>query len=322
MLKLIKMMMGTWLPVMWVTAVDAGTLTLNTQGLEDLGPDARYEGWLVVDEQPVSTGVFTVNQTGSLSQSVFNVSNDYVDDASAFVLTIEPFPDADPLPADSKLLAGDIQGGTADLSVGHPAAIGDDLTAASGRFQLITPTGGKGGAFSQGIWYVINGIPASAGLSLPALPTGWIYEGWVVDTSTNEATSTGTFGGAEGPDSDGAGPAAGFGPAWPFPGQDYINPPRDLSINHRAVISVEPVPDNLPTPFTLKPLLLPIADQFGNQLMNNNAIQSNPTGLVSLSRGTGAGPQAVPVFGGLSLLLLAGLALLVANRQMRKVATN
>ncbi len=313
-----KMTIGTLLPLMLVATVDAGTLSLNMQGLEDLGPDARYEGWLVVDEQPVSTGVFTVNQAGSLSQSVFNVSNDYVDDASAFVLTIEPFPDADPLPADSKLLAGDIFAGTADLSVGHPAAIGDDLTSATGRFQLITPTGGKGDAFSLGIWYVLISIPESAGLSLPALPAGWVYEGWVVDTSNGEAISTGTFSGPDGPDSDGAGSAAGLGPALPFPGQDFINPPRDLSNNHRAVVSVEPVPDNLPTPFTLKPLLLPIADQFGTQLMNNNAIQSNPSGQVSLSRGTGAGPQAVPGLGWVSMLLLAGMALVIASRRIKQ----
>lgn len=34
-------------------------LTLNLQGLEALGSDYVYEGWIIVNGQPVSTGTFT-----------------------------------------------------------------------------------------------------------------------------------------------------------------------------------------------------------------------------------------------------------------------
>ncbi len=306
--------------LVFTMTVNSGTVTLNLSGLEDLGGGARYEGWLVVSGSPVSTGVFSVNDAGVLSQTTFNVSDSDAENASAFILTIEPFPDLDPAPAESHLLAGDINAGLADVSVGHPAAIGDDLTSSTGGFELINPTGDKGSDFENGIWYVDSfPPPISAGLSLPSLPLGWVYEGWVIDEVLNTPISTGTFSDENGPDSDGAGPAAGLGSPFLFPGQDFINPQRDLSVNHTAVISVEPVPDNSPLPFTLKPLLLPIADNFGSQLMNNNALATNPFGQVSINGGNPVRAQSVPTIGLLGLALLSLLAMTVAYRKLNKI---
>lgn len=283
----------------------SATLTLSLNGLEDLGPAARYEGWLVAGGTPVSTGVFSVNGSGILSQTEFTVDDTVANQAGVFVLTIEPFPDTDPDPADSHLLAGDINAGVADVSIGHMAAIGDDLTAAAGRFILSAPSAGKGGSFENGIWYLVPPTPV-AGLSLPTLPTGWVYEGWVVDTSTNTPISTGTFLDENGPDSDAGGPAAGPEPTPPFPGQDFINPPRDLTDSHVAVISVEPVPDNSPLPFTLKPLLKEIDDVIGGtQLMANNALATSPSGTIELVVGGPRGEvQQVPTVHFFSLGLL------------------
>ena len=54
-------------------------------------------------------------------------------------------------------------------------------------------------------------------------------------------------------DSDLGGPTAGPNSTPPFPGQDFINPARILNNgNYRVVISIEPVPDFDPAPFTLK----------------------------------------------------------------------
>ncbi len=289
----------------------SATLTFNLNGLEDLGPMARYEGWLIVGGAPVSTGVFTVNDSGVLSQTVFTVDDTVVSGAGSFVLTIEPFPDTDVAPADSHLLAGDINGGSADVTIGHAAAIGDDLTAATGRFVLAAPSAGKGGSFENGIWYMVPPTP-DAGLGLPTLPVGWTYEGWVVDVNSNTPISTGTFLDENGPDSDAGGPAAGLGPTPPFPGQDFINPLRDLTDSHRAVISVEPVPDNSPLPFTLKPLAREISDVFGGtQLMNNNALATSPFGRIDISLGGGSEPvRQVPV-GDLFSMTLLGLLMLI-----------
>lgn len=287
--------------------VYSGTVSLNLSGLEDLGANARYEAWLVVGGSPISTGTFSVNQMGILSQTEFDVSANIAENASVFMLSIEPFPDLNPAPADSKLLAGDINAGMAVVSVGHPAAVGDDFTASTGSFELINPTGSKGSEFENGIWFLSSFPPPnSAGLSLPTLPSGWVYEGWVVDESVSLPISTGTFTDEGGPDSDGAGPAAGLGLALLFPGQDFINPSRDLSMNHTAVISVEPVPDNAPTPFTLKPLIVLIVDSSGSQLMINNALASNPLGQVNILVG-GTVPenvQSVPTLSIGSMVLL------------------
>ncbi len=71
-------------------------LNLNMNGLENLGPDYVYEGWIIVDEQPVSTGVFTVNDAGTMSTTTFTVNQQDLEDAGTFVLTIEPLMIATP----------------------------------------------------------------------------------------------------------------------------------------------------------------------------------------------------------------------------------
>lgn len=301
--------------------VFSGTVNLNINGLEDLGPNARYEGWLLVDGNPVSTGTFSVNELGNLNQTEFIVSEINANSASAFIISIEPFPDQNPQPSDSKLLAGDINEGLAELNVGHIAAIGDNFTESIGKFELINPTGTKGSSFVNGIWYVDSfPPPTTANLNLPTLPTGWTYEGWVIDNNANLPISTGTFTDENAPDSDGAGPDAGPSSGFLFPGQDYINPARDLSINHTAVISVEPVPDNSPSPFTLKPLALQIAGDFGTQTMNNNAILTNPFGQVRvIAAGEPAIVQTVPTLEWWSILLIGFLFILIVYLRFNKI---
>jgi len=289
-------------------AVTAGTVTVNFNGLEDLGPDARYEGWIIVNNAPVSTGIFSVDAGGVPSETSFTVSDADADAAAAFILTIEPFPDADPAPASTHILAGDINGGSASVTVGHPAALGDDFTSSTGSFIMAVPSDtGEQGTYANGIWYLIPPNP-DAGLSLPTLPAGWVYEGWVVDTGLGMPISTGTFTAVTGADSDGGGTTAGPGGTPPFPGQDFINPLRDLTAGHLAVISIEPVPDNSPMPFTMKPLASPIVDPGAggvSQDMANNAAASNPTGQVSINgSGGGGGATSVPTLGFYGVLLL------------------
>ena len=82
------------------TAPTTSTMKLNLTGLEDLGANAQYEGWVMVNGQPKSTGVFTVDATGKLSKTEFMVASGDLTAATAFVLTIEPKPDTTtwPLP--------------------------------------------------------------------------------------------------------------------------------------------------------------------------------------------------------------------------------
>jgi hypothetical protein len=231
---------------------DGGGLMLTLDGIESLGPGFVYEGWILVGGNPVSTGTFTVDGSGALSQSSFDVDGGQLATATKFILTIEPSPDPDPAPAATKYLAGDFAGDTAMLSVADGAALGSDFTAASGSFILQTPsTAAVAGDCASGIWWLDPAGPA-ASLVLPALPPGWVYEGWVV--GPEGSVSTGRFSQAAGADSDGPGSTAGPFGTPPFPGQDFINPLVSL-VGYRAVITIEPAPDDSPGPFTLKPLV-------------------------------------------------------------------
>ena len=51
----------------------AANLNLNISGLENLGDDFEYEGWIIGDGAPVSTGTFDVNDNGELTKSGFTV---------------------------------------------------------------------------------------------------------------------------------------------------------------------------------------------------------------------------------------------------------
>lgn len=231
----------------------SGILTLSFTGLENLGSGYAYEGWILVEGSPVSTGVFTVNDNGDLSQSTFELPLADLEAATKFILTIEPSPDSDPAPASTHYLAGDFSQGVASLVVGDAAALGDDFTSADGEFILNTPsTSGDDSDYASGIWWLDPMAGPGPTLILPILPDGWVYEGWVVGGSG--PVTTGRFTSAAGYDSDLGGPTAGPDGVPEFPGQDYIDPMMNL-IGDAAVISIEPEPDNSAGPFTLKPLV-------------------------------------------------------------------
>jgi len=115
------------------------TMSVTLSGLEDLGSDYVYEGWIMVNGSPVSTGTFTVGTDGSYTESV-TLDSDQLSSATAYVLSIEPSNDPDPAPSAVKILAGDFSGSGASLSVGHTAALGNDLPPAlASTFWLPPP---------------------------------------------------------------------------------------------------------------------------------------------------------------------------------------
>ncbi|WP_103864326.1 hypothetical protein [Aquimarina sp. I32.4] len=242
-------------------------LTVNLNGLEDLGSDYLYEGWIIVNGDPVSTGTFSVNSSGELSSTSFAVNTESLNAATSFVLTIEPTPDPDPAPADTKLLKGDFgTGNTATVGLGPVITEGDFLDSA-GNFFLRTPTDeapmtANNGNDEFGVWFGTPAMPPVATLTLPVLDAGWKYEGWVVSEGVPISTGTFTMGGSA---DDNAGASDGFsetasnGPQ--LPGEDFFRNEPDgvtfpLDVRGKAVvISVEPFPDNAAAPFLLKPLV-------------------------------------------------------------------
>ncbi|AOW19702.1 anti-sigma factor [Urechidicola croceus] len=230
-------------------------LTLNLTGLEDLGSEYVYEGWIIVDGSPVSSGTFT---SVSFPQT-FIINSEQLASATTFVLSIEPSVDNDPAPAATKILVGDFSGNSATVST----AIVGDFSNSSGKYILATPTDGSDSNENSGIWFLdlSTGSPA-IGLDLPVLDDGWRYEGWAVIDGT--PVTSGTFTAIDEADLfDNFSSTMNPGP--PFPGEDYLmNAPSGLTFptdlaGGTAVISIEPYPDNSPAPFTLKPLVGAIA---------------------------------------------------------------
>ncbi|OAD40768.1 anti-sigma factor [Polaribacter atrinae] len=241
-----------------------GSLTVDFTGLEVLGADFVYEGWLIVNGSPVSTGTFT---SVDFPQT-YTVGIDDLQAATTFVLSIEPAGEtgADALaPAATKILAGDFSGDTANVNSDNIVvdATGDILGLGSswGKYILATPTDNDDTNEASGIWFLDNtNDPTISGLGLPTLTDGWKYEGWVVIDGT--PVSTGTFTAVDAADDNAATSpykgSVGNGPD--YPGEDYVTGsaagvdfPTDLK-GKTVVISVEPSPDNSTAPFTLKPL--------------------------------------------------------------------
>lgn len=233
-------------------------LVLNLNGLEDLGSNFVYEGWIIVNGAPVSTGRFssiTFPQT-------FEVNTEQLNSAVKFVLTIEPNVDSDSAPAATKILAGDFVGNSATVGL-EPVAASGDFNDSWGKFFLRTPTdetGTNNGNDENGVWFGAPGMPPATGLGLPVLNDGWKYEGWVVVDGVGPLT-TGTFTSFTTADdsNDFSGTQNNAGP--PIPGEDFFNNapagftfPLDVR-GRTVVISVEPNPDNSPAPFLLKPLV-------------------------------------------------------------------
>ena len=270
------------------TTPTSGNLTMSITGLEDLGSDYIYEGWLIVDGTAVSAGTFSVDASGNMSKTSFSLLQSNINSATTYVLTIEPMPDSDPAPSSVHILAGDFNGTSANLTVSHGAAIGDDFTTSTGGYILATPTdGGMNTNENSGVWWLDPSQGPGAGLSLPVLPDGWMYEGWAVVDGV--PLSTGKF--TDVAAADKAAPyseTVAAGP--PFPGEDLlINAPSGLTFpvdlaGKTVVISVEPSPDNSEAPFLLKPLVgaVPMT-AIDHTLYNmaNNATATNPTGMVS-----------------------------------------
>ena len=253
-----------------ITPVNS-TLTVNLTGLENLGTDYKYEGWVIVDGAPVSTGLFTVDDSGIPSQTAFSVNTVQLAAATKFVLSIEPTVDTDPAPSNTKILAGDFSGNNASVNSNIVA----DFSSAAGTYILATPTDGTNNNEFSGVWFLDNSSgSAVTGLTLPALAPGWKYEGWAVINGT--PVSTGTFIDASMADENAATSPfkgnMGNGPG--YPGEDYIqNAPAGLTFptdlkGMTIVVSVEPFPDNSASPFTLKPL----AHMVPSSVMDHTAI--------------------------------------------------
>ena len=237
------------------------TLTLDVTGFPPLAGGVHYEGWAIIDGAPVTTGKFNVNEAGDVigldgaPVEAFATTTDLTA-ATAIVVTIEASGDTDTTPAETHFVAGDVTSGAADLDIAHPAAIGTDFADAAGALVLATPSTDTKDDELSGIWFLTLPGP-EAGLSLPDLPAGWVYEGWAVIDGI--PVSSGRF--TDVAAADQSAPFGGPGRMPTYPGEDFVSNapegltfPTDLS-GATVVVSVEPEPDDDAAPFALKPLV-------------------------------------------------------------------
>lgn len=267
----------------------SGNISLNITGLTDLGSDYVYEGWIIVDGEAITTGIFDVDENGDLSETDFTIESELLEQAATFVLTIEPQPDADPAPSSVHILAGDIASNKATLEVGHSAALGNDFSDSEGVYILATPTNDIDTDETSGVWFIDNSSGEGvAGLALPVLPDGWEYEGWAV--IDGQPVTTGKFTDID--MADAASTYSGSLDSPPFPGEDFIeNAPDGLTfpadlLEAAIVISIEPVPDNSSDPFLLKPLFGEVpADAEDHKVysLDNISADTNPSGSLSIN---------------------------------------
>ncbi|MCB0384508.1 MAG: hypothetical protein KDD43_03875 [Bdellovibrionales bacterium] len=272
-------------------------LGLELSGLEPM-KGQHYEGWNIVDGAAQSTGRFSIGKDGGVylvnamgkslkkvgqnGHASFSVDRSHLK-ATLFVLTIEPNSDTDMGPSDVHVMGGDYSRRQASLSVAHGSSIATDFAAAQGSFILAAPTGGMP---NQGVWF-LNPGNGQGSLSLPSLPDGWAYEGWIVNTENGGKFSTGVFKDATKADSDNAGPLAGpLKLNFPrVPGQDIVRTPVVLDDGiHAIVVTVEPYPDFDPAPYAIKILMAGVyANAPGmTPMMLNNISDTVPSGQAHL----------------------------------------
>ena len=233
-------------------------ITLDTDDLTPLVDGFSYKAWARVGDVYFGTDAFNVNETGQFTTASgtfrdksFVLAAD-VTDADLVVISVEGKRGGGDAPSESVVLAADVTGDTMTLSASHPAALGASFSASSGQFTIMTPSDTDPTNETHGVWFVAgSGDNLSAGLSLPALPSGWVYEGWV-ETADNGRFSTGTFTANSGQDSSFfySNPDVP-----PFPGEDFLfNAPAGVVFplvlsGHTVTITAEPFPDDTIAPY-------------------------------------------------------------------------
>ena len=255
------------LMVLFSTGCDSGDVVeqevakvqvrLELENLAPLLDGYTYQAWAKIGFitlpserfNVVENGSF-VNSSGQFIQNAFIFTED-ISDASQVFITIEDKRDSDETPSGTVVLAGDVSGSSATLSMTHPLALNTSFGGQSGSFMLMSWVSGAPVDDTSGLWFIEGTRNApTAGLSLPTLPDGWTYEGWV--DKGGALVSTGTFRDNSGHDLE---RLYSTSDTPPFPGEDFVeNPPAGVTFpldpsGGTVQITVEPFPDDTVLPY-------------------------------------------------------------------------
>jgi hypothetical protein len=236
------------------TSAGSTVVQLSLTGLKPVGDGLNYQAWAIESSggyyygHPL--GIFNANENGQMISTVGDtlLSGEFTANlAPEFVygiaISLEPSKTIVTTSSYMHLLGGIIADGKTNLTVDSPLGMYANFTTASGRYVLATPTDSVSGDENSGLWFMdlSTGISLN-GLSLPALPSGWAYEGWV--RINNIYVPTGKFTSANAADD-----ANKYGSTWSspaYPGEDFLlNPPTGLSFptdlsGQYVMVTVEP----------------------------------------------------------------------------------
>ncbi len=285
---------------------------MNISGLQDLGDSCWYEGWLMWGESNEvieSVGVFKVDGQGNLTPSSLKVNLGQMQQAQAFLLTIEEddvpgyivtttttpdtvIYDSVAGPSVYQLMSGLLRANTAEMALGHPNFNEYDFSLSTGSYLLNTPTDINNTNPKSGVWFVDKdslGLPVQ-GLGTTAISGRWNYEGWVVIDGT--PVSTGRFRNPAIAD-DGNPYSETSGTAYRFPGEDFLRNapsgvtfPADLSGHSVYITLIAPRPAKANSPFAEMKLLeatVPSNAVSGTVYEMTNGSAKLPSGTVTLN---------------------------------------
>lgn len=199
------------------------SLQVNISGLPALPDSLTYVGWFDGDD---INATLLFNSSGDVNGNISYLANEplgNIEKAQIFLLSVEMksvIGDSGLAPSDFIVLSGRFTNGAASLSISEFV---DEISSANTSYVLDTPTDGAGTNDLSGLWFIdsLNLGGPVAGLSLPELFGGWIYEGWVeID---GKKVSTGRF--TDPTKADLFSGYSGTDPGYAFPGEDFLNNP-------------------------------------------------------------------------------------------------
>ncbi len=202
--------------------LNISSFEVSLSGLPSLPDSLTYVGWFDGDDIP-ATYLFAkdADANGNISYKNDQTPLKILDSAQIFYITIENEANVglpNFRPSARIILQGRFTKGAANLWVSENA---DKFSVAKAKYSLNTPTDDPAANDFSGLWFVDSldaGTPA-AGLSLPVLYSGWIYEGWI--EINGRFLSTGRFSNPSAADLFNG--FSGTSAAYPFPGEDFLN---------------------------------------------------------------------------------------------------
>lgn len=225
------------------TTLNLSTFQANITGLPVLPDSMTYVGWFEREKDNIKYYVKVFVQDANNGSISYNQEKELksLQEAQQFWLTTEKKSSATEsvVPSSRIILAGSFLNASANLFISNNQS---KIGTARAVFSIETPTDGESTNELSGVWFVdsVSTLPA-AGLQLPALYGGWIYEGWV--EVNGKYLSTGRFSDRSAKDlfSDYSGLTSGF----KFPGEDFLlNAPTGFTFplnlsNAKVAVSIE-----------------------------------------------------------------------------------